>query len=120
MTRFYGGLCCERDRRLVWCACNWCYRTRRAVGVSDSSGTGIVIPVCGFRWPDRARANLAGKAIAAPRNGHHRAISTLRCTFVPTELGERGLRIQVLVGAAQGSHVDVTFDHRVVRTASPE
>jgi len=30
------------------------------------------------------------------------------------------LGIQVQVGAAQGSHVDVTFDHRVVRTASPE
>ena len=109
MTRFYGGLCCESDRRLVWCARNWCYRTRRAVGVSDSSGVlvngrsyrlTVHVGVAGGQPPTPARVLLVGadRAVCVTDRLPAGAVSTLRCTVAPTELGERGLRIQVLVG----------------------
>lgn len=58
------------------------------------------------------------------------AISTLHCSFVAREslasaanaataAGRTGLRIEMLVGAAHSSQVLATFDHVVVRTASP-
>jgi hypothetical protein len=55
------------------------------------------------------------------------AISTLHCSFVASAasvasaaVGRTGLQIKVLVGAAHGGQVVATFDHVVVRTASPE
>jgi hypothetical protein len=48
------------------------------------------------------------------------AISPLQCTFVPAEVGRSGLQVRVLVEAAHGGEVVATFDHVVVRTASPE
>jgi hypothetical protein len=48
------------------------------------------------------------------------AISALQCTSVPAEVGRSGLQVRVLVEAAHGGEVVATFDHVVVRTASPE
>jgi hypothetical protein len=47
-------------------------------------------------------------------------IATLRCAVVPTRIGVTGLRVSVLVAAANGVPLVATFDHAVVATGSSE
>lgn len=82
----------------------------------------VHVGVAGGQPATPARVLLVGadRAVCVTDRLPAGAVSTLRCTFVPTHLGERGLRIEVLVGSAQSSQVVAPFDHCVVRTTSPE
>jgi hypothetical protein len=60
------------------------------------------------------RSSCVAKAVPAG------TIKTLRCEVVPTRIGVTGLRVNVLVAAANGIPVVATFDHPVVATSSSE
>jgi hypothetical protein len=47
-------------------------------------------------------------------------IATLRCAVDPTRVGAAGLRVTVVVAAANGVPIVATFDHPVVATGSSE
>ena len=82
----------------------------------------VHVGVAGGQPPTKAELFIVGADHSAcvTESVPSGAISALHCTFMPAAVGRTGLQVKVLVGTSRDRQIVATFDHVVVRTASPE